>query len=70
MQQHHQSANPHKVGTVGETDEEYGGDVMNYLLLEILEHTRRPHSMRKRYSSKSETSAAPRLRSGSSLVFK
>lgn len=39
VHQHHQSANPHKVGTVGETDEEYGGDVMNHLLLEILEHT-------------------------------
>ncbi len=40
VHQHHQSANPHKVGTVGETNEEYGGDVMNHLLLEILEHTR------------------------------
>lgn len=39
MHQHHQSANPHKVGTVGETNEKYGGDVMNHLLLEILEHT-------------------------------
>lgn len=39
MHQHHQSANPHIVGTVGETNEEYRGDVMNYLLLEILEHT-------------------------------
>ena len=39
MHQHHQCANPHKVGTVGESDEEYGGDVMNHLLLEILEHT-------------------------------
>lgn len=40
VHQHHQSANPHIVGTVGETDEEYGGDVMNDLLLEVLEHTR------------------------------
>lgn len=39
MHQHHNSANPHEVGTVGETDEAYGGDVMNHLLLEILEHT-------------------------------
>ncbi|TNN89336.1 hypothetical protein EYF80_000624 [Liparis tanakae] len=28
MHQHHQSANPHIVGTVGEPDEEYGGDLM------------------------------------------
>lgn len=39
MHQHHQSADPHKVGTVGETNEEYGGDVMDHLLLEVLEHT-------------------------------
>lgn len=39
MHQHHQSPNPHKVGTVGETNEKYGGDVMNHLLLEILKHT-------------------------------
>lgn len=39
MHQHHQSANPHKVGAVGEPDEEYGGDVMDDLLLEVLEHT-------------------------------
>lgn len=39
MQQHNNSANSHKVGTVGETDEAYCGDVMNHLLLEILEHT-------------------------------
>ena len=39
VHQHHQRANPHIVGTVGETDEEYGGDVMNYLLLEVLERT-------------------------------
>lgn len=61
MNQHHQSANPHKVGTVGETNEEYGGDVMNYLLLKILEHTQRPHSMRKMYSSITKTSAALNL---------
>lgn len=40
MQQHHQSANSHKVGAVGETNEEYGGNVMNHLFLEILEHTK------------------------------
>lgn len=40
VHQHHQSADPHKVGAVGETNEEYGGDVMNHLLLEILERTR------------------------------
>lgn len=39
MHQHHQSANSHIVGTVGETNKEYGGNVMNYLLLEILEDT-------------------------------
>lgn len=39
MHQHHQSANSHIVGTVGETNKENGGNVMNYLLLEILEDT-------------------------------
>lgn len=39
MYQHHQRADPHIVGTVGETNKEYGGNVMNYLFLEILEHT-------------------------------
>lgn len=38
MYQHHQRANPHIVGTVGETNKKYGGNVMDYLLLEILEH--------------------------------
>lgn len=51
MHQHHQSANPHIVGTVGETDEEYGGDVMNDLLLEVLEGTHRPHNMKEMYRS-------------------
>ena len=37
MQQHHQSSHSQEVGAVGEADEEYGSDVMNNLLLEILE---------------------------------
>lgn len=39
VQQHHESANPDKVGTVGKTNEEYGGDMMNHLLLEVLQQT-------------------------------
>lgn len=39
MYKHHQRTNPHIVGTVGETNKKYGGDVMDNLLLEILEHT-------------------------------
>lgn len=38
VDQHHQSAHPHIVGNVGETDENYGGNMMNHLLLEILKH--------------------------------
>lgn len=38
VNQHHQSAHPHIVGNVGETDENYGGNMMNYLLPEILKH--------------------------------
>ena len=36
MHHHHKRAHPHKVGAVGEADEEYGGDVVNHLLLEVL----------------------------------
>lgn len=36
MDQHDQSTDPHEVGTVGEANEKYGGDVMNHLLLKIL----------------------------------
>lgn len=38
VHQHHQCANSHIVAAVGEADEEYGGNVMDYLLLEILQH--------------------------------
>lgn len=38
MYQHNQCTNPHIVGTVGETNKKYGGNVMDYLLLKILEH--------------------------------
>ena len=43
--QHHQRANPDEVGTVGEGDEEYCGDVMDHLLLEVL-NTHRDHTVR------------------------
>lgn len=36
MHKHNKRAHPHKVGAVGEADEEYGGDVVNHLLLEVL----------------------------------
>lgn len=52
MQQHHDSANPHEVGAVGETNEAYGGDMMNHLLLEILEHTCNwEQSVRRKYGN-------------------
>lgn len=52
MQQHHKSANSDKVGTVGETDEAYGGDVMNHLLLEVLQHTYKwTQSVRRKYGN-------------------
>lgn len=40
MHKHHKRAHPHKVGAVGEADEEYGGDVVDHLLLEVLRRTR------------------------------
>lgn len=39
MHKHNKRAHPHKVGAVGEADEEYGGDVVNHLLLEVLWRT-------------------------------
>lgn len=52
VQQHHKSTNPDKVGTVGETDEAYGGDVMNHLLLEVLQQTDKwTQSVSKKYGN-------------------
>lgn len=52
VQQHHESTNSDKVGTVGETDEADGGDVMNHLLLEVLQHTDKwTQSVSRRYSN-------------------
>ena len=36
MKQHHQSANANVVSTVGETEQEDGGQMVNHLFFEIL----------------------------------